>query len=64
MSHRVTRVTPEIDGLELAHLILEAHCNAAHDGVLRDDSCADCRRYEEAEDHAAREFGLAYEGAA
>ena len=59
-----TRVTPdEIDGLELAHLILDAHLWAEHAGVLQDD-CPDCARYAANEEHAAREFAVAYEGAA
>ena len=60
MLEMITRV-PLLDvgeALELAHLMIGAHCEAFHDGVL-DDGCPECSLLEAHEDAAAFAFGMA-----
>lgn len=46
------------EALDLAHMMVKAHCEAFHGGLLL-DSCGECARLEAHEDAAAFDFGMA-----
>lgn len=48
------------EAFDLAHLMVAAHTNAFHHGLL-DDGCPECSRLEAHEDGAAFAYGMSLE---